>query len=115
MGTATTSGDTQHVVFDPASLRIPPLDYRSTKLFGIPLPPPLKIDIVPKALQGEVDTATGQARLSFDAEFCFSVGALYKAPPLSVVTDLTTETSSGEIHTAQGQRRGPDGSCRCGW
>ena len=114
-GTATTTTDTtQHIVFDPATLRIPPLDYRSTRLFGIPLPPPLKIDIVPRALQGEVNTATGQARLSFDAEFCFSIGALYKAPPLSVVTDLTTETSSGSIHTAEGQRRSPDGTCRCG-
>ncbi len=81
MGTVTppTPGSTrQQVSFDASTLAIPPLDYRSTRLFGIPLPPPLKIEIVPKRLDGFVDTVSGETSLSFDAEFCFSVGPLYK-------------------------------------
>lgn len=82
MGTVTppttTGGTRQQVTFDASTLAIPPLDYRSTRLFGIPLPPPLKIEIIPKRLQGFVDTETGETSLSFDAEFCFSVGSLYK-------------------------------------
>lgn len=100
------------VSFPAGSLEIPALDYRSTKLFGIPLPPPLKIAIVAKTLEGYVDRETGEVALSFDAEFRFTVGPIYAAPPLSVVTTLTSESSSGQIYSANGTRLGSDGKCR---
>ena len=34
--------------------------------------------------QGYLDRATGEINLDFDAEFVFTAGPLYKAPPLQV-------------------------------
>ncbi|KAL6757422.1 hypothetical protein V8C86DRAFT_1691158, partial [Haematococcus lacustris] len=55
-------------------------------------------------LQGTVDLATGQMELQFDANFVFSAGPLYTAPPLVVRTLLTTEDTQGSFRKATGQR-----------
>lgn len=66
------------------------------------------------ALQGVLDLDTGCCEMEFDAEFCFTAGSLYTAPPLQVVTTLTSECSSGEIHNARGQRYNTqDGTATC--
>ncbi|KAJ9527560.1 hypothetical protein QJQ45_025834 [Haematococcus lacustris] len=54
--------------------------------------------------QGTVDLATGQMELQFDANFVFSAGPLYTAPPLVVRTLLTTEDTQGTFRKATGQR-----------
>ena len=55
-------------------------------------------------LQGTLDTATGEMNMNFEADFVFTVGPLYKAPALKVATVLTSESSSGEIHSSSGSR-----------
>lgn len=54
--------------------------------------------------QGVLEPATGEVNLQFEAEFRFTVGSLYSAPPLLVSTTLTTERSEGQIHKAAGTR-----------
>jgi hypothetical protein len=94
--TTATTPTTINLTFDPTALRIPALDYRTAYLFGVvPIPPPLRIAIEPLQLSGTLDRATGEARLTFDAQFCFTAGALYRAPPLRVQTVLTTGESVG--------------------
>ena len=39
-------------------------------------------------LQGTIDRETGQAELQFIADFMFTAGFLYKAPPLKVSQSL---------------------------
>jgi hypothetical protein len=46
--------------FNVASLYILPTSGATTRFLGLPLPPFLKIDILPEALGGTVDRATGQ-------------------------------------------------------
>lgn len=48
------------VSFDLETLYIPPLTSSTTKFLGLPLPPLLKIDIVPQALQGSVNQESGK-------------------------------------------------------
>lgn len=50
--------------------------------------------------------------LQFSADFDFTVGNLYKAPSLKVATTLTSEHSSGQIHSADGQRLNLDGKVK---
>lgn len=40
-----------HVAFDPASLRVPAIDTQHASILGVPLPPPLRIDIQPQQLR----------------------------------------------------------------
>lgn len=54
--------------------------------------------------QGELNVETGRLDMMFDADFVFSIGSLYVAPPLKVATTLTTERSSGALHAASGSR-----------
>jgi hypothetical protein len=55
-------------------------------------------------VQGTLDTSTGEINMEFEADFKFTVGPLYKAPALKVATVLTSERSSGEIHSSSGSR-----------
>ena len=89
--------------FDPASLIIPPLDWRSTRFLGLPLPPGLSISINPQQLEGTIDAATGAISLRFRAQFRFAIGALYRAPDLIVDTMLSTGSVQGRRHSGRGE------------
>lgn len=49
-----------HVQFDASEVTIPAVGYNTTTLLGVPLPPPIRIDIVPDMLQGIVDRDSGK-------------------------------------------------------
>lgn len=50
------------VSFDLETLYIPPLTSSTTKFLGLPLPPFLKIDIVPEAFQGNINQESGKVK-----------------------------------------------------
>ncbi|CAN6274941.1 unnamed protein product [Urochloa humidicola] len=111
-GGADEDGTVLFVDFDVASLYIPPMSGATTTFIGLPLPPFLKIDILPEALGGTINRATGQVDLKFRSRFCFSVGSIYKAPPLFVDTTLTSEESRGAIRSGTGERMDDQGRCK---
>lgn len=47
----SAGGGRVQVEFDPATLVIPALNWRTTRVLGILLPPPLQIAIVPRSLK----------------------------------------------------------------
>ncbi|XP_050225081.2 uncharacterized protein LOC126674642 [Mercurialis annua] len=100
------------VSFDVKTLYIPPLTSATTKFLGLPMPPLLKIDIAPELFQGTIDTDSGKVDLEFMAQFWFSVGSIYKAPPLLVKTVLTSDESNGVIRSGRGERLDGEGKCR---
>ncbi|ERN19393.1 uncharacterized protein LOC18447777 [Amborella trichopoda] len=100
------------VSFDIGSLYIPPLNYGTTRFLGLPLPPFLKIDIVPEKFDGIINEGTGKVDLEFRAKFCFSAGSLYRPPALMVETILTTEEAKGVIKNGKGERMDDKGKCR---
>ena len=53
-----------------------------------------------------------QVELKFRSRFCFSVGSIYRAPPLFVDTTLTSEESSGTIRRGTGERLDGEGRCK---
>ncbi|KAL6775788.1 hypothetical protein ACKKBG_A18480 [Auxenochlorella protothecoides x Auxenochlorella symbiontica] len=91
--------------FDPRSLVIPSIDSHTTSVLGVPLPPPLSIAIQPLSLSGTLDPATGSMELTLDADFLFTAGPLYKAPPLHVHSLLSTKDGKGEALKANGSAR----------
>lgn len=119
-GTATkiddapeSNGELLSVCFDVDTLYIPSLTSQTTKFLGLPLPPFLKIDIVPDVFQGTIDLQSGKVELEFTARFSFSAaGGMYRAPPLVVKTVLTTEESRGERKRGRGERMDDAGICR---
>jgi hypothetical protein len=94
----------QALGFDPQQLQIPPLDGRSTRLLGLPLPPGLSIAIVPEQLAGHWQPASGQLQLRFRARFRFRLGGLYQAPDLRIDTELSTEPLQSRRHRVAGRR-----------
>ncbi|DBA83296.1 TPA: hypothetical protein ACH3X2_006794 [Trebouxia sp. C0005] len=71
-----------HVTFDAQSLYIPDVYSKTAKFLGAPLVPPFRIRIEPVKLE---------------------------APPLYVVTNLTTEGVQGSRRSGQGKRMDPNG------
>ncbi|PKI38342.1 hypothetical protein CRG98_041253 [Punica granatum] len=110
--TGSGSVDEILVSFDLDTLYIPPLSSETTRLLGLPLPPYLKIEIVPESFGGRINQETGKVDLEFLAKFCFSVGTIYRAPPLIVKTVLTSEESIGSIRRGRGERLNGEGRCR---
>ncbi|XP_057527974.1 uncharacterized protein LOC130806792 [Amaranthus tricolor] len=100
------------VNFDVDKLYVPPLTSGTTKFLGLPLPPFLRIDIVPDMFSGSIDKETGKIDLEFKANFWFSMGTIYKAPPLLVSTMLTSEESQGKLRKGRGKRLEKDGKCK---
>ncbi|KAL5567794.1 hypothetical protein UlMin_024369 [Ulmus minor] len=105
-------GDEILVCFDLKTLYIPPLTSSTTKFLGLPLPPFLKIEIDPELFQGSIDKNSGKVDLQFKAKFRFSVGSIYRAPPLLVETVLTSEESVGRMRRGRGERLDKQGKCR---
>ena len=101
--------------FDREQLQIPPLNRRTTRLLGVPLPPGLSIAILPKALGGEVNRQTGVVQLRFEAAFRFRVqwagGCLLAPPDLTVVTTLSSQGCTSQRHQRRGEALGRDGFC----
>ncbi len=97
------STGSQRLRFDPDALCIPPLDSRTTRFLGLPLPPGLAITIHPQQLDGSLDGASGAMALRFCARFRFTIGSLYRAPDLIVETTLRTGPVQGRRHQATGQ------------
>jgi hypothetical protein len=54
----------------------------------------------------------GEVELEFTAQFEFTAGSLYSAPPLVVATTLTTEASDGVLRHGHGERLKADGTAR---
>ena len=93
----------QALVFDPASLVIPELNWRTTRFLGLPLPPGLAIAVLPEQLQGRWQQASGVVQLRFRARFRFKLAAQVAAPDLIVDTQLVTAAVQGKRHSGQGQ------------
>lgn len=106
---AEQDGDVVHLTFDPATLVIPDVNYRNTTFMGVPMAPPFSIAVKPRKLEGFVDRKTGRAELTFLADFLFTAGPLYKAPPLVVTTLLTTESVQGDVQGGTGKRMDEQG------
>lgn len=56
----TNSTDEVSVSFDIETLYIPPLKSATTKFLGLPLPPFLRIDIVPELFSGSINRESGE-------------------------------------------------------
>lgn len=112
---ADTAGrkDTTPLHFAAEQLRIPPLNWRTTRFLGLPLPPGLSITIAPELLQGDLDGASQSVRLLFRARFRFrlavAASTFYAPPDLLVETTLQSDSCQGQRHRACGRPRTPGG------
>ena len=106
-GGGATSQPAAELLFPVESVQILPLNWRTTRFLGLPLPPGLEIRIAPERLAGRLDAGTGTVQLDFRARFHFRIAIagwpLLEAPPLLVATSLSTAAAAGERHRAQGQ------------
>lgn len=102
--------------FDPATLSIPDVGFRTARFLGLPLPPIFKIAIESRSLKGFLDRETGEVVLDFIAEFNFTTSffswVAYAAPPLLVTTRLTTGRAQGKRLSGTGTPIAADGHAR---
>ncbi len=96
--------NTEKVSFDPKSFHIPPLNWKTTKILGIPMPPGLEIQMELKKLEGSVCRSSGEIELDFESIFKFSLFSLFHFPDLIVKTSLGTGKVKSKLHQVQGKR-----------
>lgn len=100
--TALGAGGQQTLTFDPSRLRIPPLNSRTTRFLGLPLPPGLEISIHPERLEGSLQSGSGELDLRFQARFRFRLAST-TAPDLLIDCQLSSGPVQGQRHRASGQ------------
>ena len=102
----------QALIFPAGQVQIPPLDSRTGRFLGLPLPPGLRICIEPKRLEGRLEPNSGQIELEFRAHFrlqlCVAGRTIYSAPPLLVDTILSSEALNSGRHQTSGRRCSAD-------
>jgi|694.fasta_scaffold21941_11 hypothetical protein len=101
----------RHLHFPPDQLVIPPLNRRTGRWLGLPLPAGLEVRILPSKLEGWLEPASGAVQLHFQARFVFSAASIYQAPPLWVDTLLTSAAPEQPVPLRWGQ---PVGEARRG-
>jgi hypothetical protein len=106
----SAAGERQMLQFEPSGLRIPPLDRRSARFLGLPLPPDVAVTIEPLRLEGWLSRSTGVVQLRFQSRFQLRLGPRYRAPDLWIDTQLSTEPVVGRRHRASGQPLAADGT-----
>lgn len=70
----------QALVFDPASLVIPELNWRTTRFLGLPLPPGLAIAVLPEQLKGAGSRPAGRCSCAFAPAFASSWPLKWRPP-----------------------------------
>ncbi len=95
--------------FDRNNFKIPSLNWRTTKLFNIPLPPLLNIEIETTRLDGTLNLNNGNVSLNFEASFKFSIWPNILAPDLIVKTCLNTGRVSKQNKLWEGMSIQQDG------
>jgi hypothetical protein len=94
------NGSVATVYIDGADLTIPPLAI----LPGNGPYGGVGVEISTQSLSGTVDVCSGEMHMAFDAAFTPYMFGFRWPTSISVITDLTTESSSGMHYTEQGQR-----------
>ncbi len=97
-----TKDQKEIIYFNPEQFSIPPLYWKTTSFLGLPLPPGIRINVIPNKLICTLDSKGKKLELDFEANFQFSLAGFINAPDLVVKTILNTGTASGEIHSAKG-------------
>ena len=83
----------------------------NTRILGVAPIFAARIKIKPSKLEGYVEQRTGRVQLRFECQFNLSIAGVYKAPPLEVSTELTTESVQGKYTHATGKRMNAAGEC----
>lgn len=82
--------DRKKLRFNPDTFCIPTLDWRNTRIAGIPIPPGFKITLNLHKLDGFIEGSSGMVALEFEADFLFSIFSILNFPALSVKTTLNS-------------------------
>ncbi len=93
--------DKINILFDKKEFFIPSLNWKTTKVLGIPIPPGLEIKMKLDKLEGSADLKTGAINLNFEARFLFTIFT-FKFPNLVVITTLSTNSIKSNLHSAKG-------------
>ncbi len=102
----------QKIRFNPNTFHIPPLNWKTTKILGLPMPPGLEIKMFLDTLQGTIEMSTGEIKLDFESRFVFTMFPSFYFPDLIVKTCLTSGKAKSGLHFAKGKPLQKDGSTK---
>ncbi len=97
------------IYFNPNCFRVPPLNWKTTTILGVPILPGIRIEIILKQFEGFINSKTGDMSLDFSADFELSIFKLFKAPKLVVETALSTYKVNSNRHKINGMSIQKDG------
>ena len=82
--------------FNAKEFFIPPLNWKTTKFLGLPLPPGIQINIHVDKLQGTINYSNGDLCLDFQSRFILTIWPFFKFPKLIIKTKLINWKETNE-------------------
>ncbi len=99
----------KYLCFDSDDFSIPSLNWRTTRILGIPLFPGLLIEMNMEKLEGTLNQNDGEINFQFDAKFIFSIFHFITFPHLSVSTCLSSRRAFSNTFDVQGSPLNKEG------
>jgi len=90
------------IVFNPETFVIPSLNWRTTKILGVPMLPGLEIKVIPQPIKCYIEKQKGIISLEFKARFIFSLFKILQAPALVIETSLKSKKVRSRLFEAIG-------------
>ena len=100
--TSTDESGLLKIDFNPESFVIPPLNWRTTRIMGLPIPPGLEIKVISHHLEGTIEQQKGEITLELKAEFIFTIFSTLEAPALLIETSLKSKKVKSRFYEAIG-------------
>ncbi len=91
------------VEFSKDDFYIPELNYKTTRILGVPIPPGIKIRMELDQLKGKYNSSTEEMVLAFESRFILSLWQIFTAPDIIIKTDLTTNRVTSKLHDVTGK------------
>ena len=99
----------KHLRFNPNTFSIPPLDWKTTRILSIPIPPGIKIVMLMDKLEGKLDTKLGLISLNLEARFVLNIGPIFRFPDLLIQTNLSSGKVKSKLYDEHGTPLQKDG------
>ena len=106
---SSSQGNDLYMKFQPDKFLIPPLNWKTTKVFSLPMPPGLNISIIMEKLEGSINNKNGDILLDFEAKFVFTIWPTWQFPDLIVKTYLGTKKVKSKLYNIEGKTLNKNG------
>tara|TARA_Y100001968_G_scaffold282587_1_gene280656 strand:+ start:902 stop:1435 length:534 start_codon:yes stop_codon:yes gene_type:complete len=100
--------------FHPNKFFIPPLNWKTTKILGLPMIPGIEINMILDKLEGILEPKNREIILAFEARFILKIFSTIEFPELIINTELKNGEITSKLYKIKGEKISENGKVKLG-